>query len=592
MTVHSKYVVRSTLNEYTVKHIISMVNEKKITKPEFQRLIVWTNHPEKEGKSSFREFISFLMKAPQSCQIVTVIRNKDGSFKLIDGSNRINAILIHEKSPFLLFPELIEPLIHIINYELHISNTQKERMVNEFKKMSHSEFSYLNNKKMKSKYPDPEPNSTETNSKICLSKEDRNKLIECIEDIQDNMKVDGNPFDVIVKFPFREYDECDEMYTCELFIDMNKHHSKMEKRDMIAALLHATRITQLKDNNGNDIHGTFIADYNEHHERRFRKDSISCVPTNTLTGYKFLVVTEIHGHRECLFMPMYNEKFGIYGESNDSHSIPSKVWEIINDSKGPESYTNENAQLFYDKFMNAVRIFNKSCLAVFVDRELYTNSPLSANVISVLLCQIIGNVERGLSLNTIQTDVCRFILTTVTNAKTTLSRKTAGDLYTGLSKKHYKGNYTVLNGDEIRASLKIHAEAMKGQVNTMKTIYMAHFKKHIPNTEMPNTFQNDHIVPQSSKVADNDEIEAQTINIHRLGNLFPIGKDVNNKRKNKHPKDFYDKPYMKKFTDFELYDKCVSHECDIPSITDACVFDEMCSKLEFAYIDIVLNDTI
>jgi hypothetical protein len=101
----------------TLQELYKIYNN--ISKPKFQRDLLWTILPTKNEKiANFKDYIYFLMYTLNSVNTISLgsfIQDNEEKYTIIDGNNRINAVITFLNKPYLIFPEKYENLFKIIN---------------------------------------------------------------------------------------------------------------------------------------------------------------------------------------------------------------------------------------------------------------------------------------------------------------------------------------------------------------------------------------------------------------------------------------------------------------------------------------------
>lgn len=126
--------------QWYVNELISKINKKDISKPQFQRKRKWDIHPKKENNPNEKNYIKFLYDTENSVHAITFGEETDSEkiYSNIDGNNRINAIKHFIDKPFEIFNEYLDNLIHEIN-KLPLNQEDKERLITIFSNLSYSE---------------------------------------------------------------------------------------------------------------------------------------------------------------------------------------------------------------------------------------------------------------------------------------------------------------------------------------------------------------------------------------------------------------------------------------------------------------------
>ena len=118
-----------------------------------------------------------------------------------------------------------------------------------------------------------------------------------------------------------------------------------------------------------------------------------------------------------------------------------------------------------------------------------------------------------------------------------------------------------------------------------KLLILYYFKSKVPTDMLKCKFWIEHISAFSSSWKDK-------IDIDRLGNIIPIISEINQKRGNKHIKEYNQLDtmgFMQYIKDMipaiEIYDRMVKHEKNKSEIIDNGLYDEICTTNETNYIN-------
>ena len=104
--------------QWSVKELISKINNDEIRKPKFQRKRKWDLRPTNDSNPNERAYIIFLYDTENSVHAITFGQepaSKKICFSNIDGNNRINAIKHFIDNPFEIFSDYLDDLNVLIN---------------------------------------------------------------------------------------------------------------------------------------------------------------------------------------------------------------------------------------------------------------------------------------------------------------------------------------------------------------------------------------------------------------------------------------------------------------------------------------------
>ena len=114
--------------QWTVKELISKINNKEISKPKFQRKKKWDILPKNSNIPDERSYIIFLYNTCNSVHAITFGQENTTHiirFSNIDGNNRINTIKHFIDFPFHIFSEYLDDLYTFIK-TLEIEELDKD----------------------------------------------------------------------------------------------------------------------------------------------------------------------------------------------------------------------------------------------------------------------------------------------------------------------------------------------------------------------------------------------------------------------------------------------------------------------------------
>ena len=97
--------------QWSIKDLVTKINNQEINKPQYQRKRKWDIHPKKENKANEQSYINFLFDTENSVHAITFGQETNSQkiyFSNIDGNNRINAIKHFIDKPFEIFNEYLD----------------------------------------------------------------------------------------------------------------------------------------------------------------------------------------------------------------------------------------------------------------------------------------------------------------------------------------------------------------------------------------------------------------------------------------------------------------------------------------------------
>lgn len=132
--------VEITTETWSLKKLAE--KKDKIVKSQFQRNSNWSLHPnpKNEKKSNIRDYIIFLSNIGHSVLPISLgeyISNNEIRYSVIDGNNRINAIITFLDHPLKVFPDLKLALFDVLDEIMNNKEEDKET-IQELKEQIHN----------------------------------------------------------------------------------------------------------------------------------------------------------------------------------------------------------------------------------------------------------------------------------------------------------------------------------------------------------------------------------------------------------------------------------------------------------------------
>jgi len=230
---------KSIKNEvWSVNKIMSIIDNKKINKPKYQRPTMWNNVPlkknddfSKKTKPDIKSFIQFLNNTLNSVTAVILSKNND-LYSAIDGNNRIIAIRKYTNRPFEIFPEYLDELNSFIKNYVEFNNDDKKLIAQMFKEMS---YDFIINQFKYNKYFIENGYIDLYNDKL---KKIRDEFEKIIDDVIDKLKMNKNcDFGEHVKININIFEGYTATELCELFLSINKYDTKLQQNEILASSL-------------------------------------------------------------------------------------------------------------------------------------------------------------------------------------------------------------------------------------------------------------------------------------------------------------------------------------------------------------------
>jgi len=599
--------------QWSVKELISKINNQEISKPKFQRKRKWDLLPTNDNNPNEKAYIKFLYDTENSVHAITFGQENTERkiyFSNIDGNNRINAIKHFIDNPFDIFNEYLKELNELID-DIKLSKDDKYMLTNIFSKLSYCEI-------MKFKYNlffiKNGHDQLYTNIKIY-----RDEFENVIEEIQTKLKIRGSEnFDSNVKINVNLFEGYSTDELCKTFEDINKYNSKLSETELLACRLFNEYNFDINDNIFKSELKECIKEY---YTIKADGEVLNCYNYEPM-------IDKINAHDFIVgFQNLCNKKYPSFIDKTDVDglSLYFKLYKALYGSY-TGTFTNENVNDFKDKILSSCEIFNQIVLSMFTDKinsKLFNNScqeklkTLKKNNMFMLLSCIIGFINKNTDISIIkrQLEQCllyhfivgdlknrekredfknydsityraggKFIenatknlLSTPENISNKLSEELFNNLFNQLfievnnpyERKLENGN----NKNDKRRPLKFFE----------KTIMFYFYKERIPINILENDFSIEHICPNSSEW--NGELDKD-----RTGNLIPIIAIMNSSRGNKHINNYCKTKDGESFCEFikeiipeyNVYDTIVSHE-NKPIIKNNELYNKMCKQNEEKY---------
>lgn len=594
--------------QWTVKQLITKINNQEISKPKFQRKRKWDILPKSDNIPNEKAYIQFLYDTENSVHAITFGQetNSRNIYSNIDGNNRINAIKHFIDKPFEIFCEYLDDLIKLVK-SLDLTDEDKETL----KQIIHG-LSYNKIINFKYQFYFIECGHTDLYIKI---KKYRGEFMDELETIQSKLKLNGTEnFDSHVSINVNLFKGYNTDELCKTFEDINKYNSNLTETELLACrlfndnnfeisdLVFKTELEEcIKEYYKNKAHGEVLHCYNYDplQDRINAHDYI--VGFQNLSHQKYPFIDETDSDGSSLYFKLYKALFGSYTNTFTSTNI-NEFKTIIMESC--DILNNIVLSMFTDKLNS--KLFNKSC-----QEKLRT---LKKNNLVLILSSIIGYKNKKTHLHIIQKSLekCLIYHFMVSDLKDKDKREDfknhdsityrAGGGFIENTTKNILCNPEIISQkiteklfDDLLLHLYVEANT-PDQINNKsdkrrglkffeKTIMFYYYKERIPiNMLQLNEFSIEHICPNSSEW--DGELDKD-----RTGNLIPIIATINSSRGNKHIREYCKSINGETFCgfikdiipDYETYNNIISHKTKKPKIIDNELYNNMCKKNEETY---------
>jgi hypothetical protein len=601
--------------QWSVKELISKINNQEISKPKFQRKRKWDIVPKNDNNPNEKAYIKFLYDTENSVHAITFgqeTTSKKICFTNIDGNNRINAIKHFIDKPFEIFDDYLDKLNVEIN-KIDLSQEDKETLTKVFSNLSYTEimnFKYnlfFNKNGYETLYP-----------RIQIYRDLIGDVL--IEEIQTKLKIRGTEnFDSNVKINVNLFEGYNTDELCKTFEDINKYNSKLTETELLACRLFNECNFEITDN----IFKAELAEcITEYYNAKADGEVLICYnydPTrDTINAHDFIVG----------FQNLCNKKYPncIDKTDVDGLSLYFKLYKALYGSY-INTFTSKNVNDFKDKILDSCNILNQIILSIFTDKinsKLFNNTcqdklrTLRKNNLFMILSCIIGfkNNKTDISIIKQQLEKCLLFHFMVSDLKNKDERENfknydsityrAGGAFIENITKNLLTTPEIISNKLTKELFKQlicqlchevnnpHARKLENGKNKNdkrrplkffeKTIMFYYYKEKIPTNMLDNEFSIEHICPNSSEwdgALDKD----------RTGNLIPIISTINSSRGNKHISEYSKTKNGESFCEFikdiipkiSVYDNIVSHESK-PKIINNDLYSNMCKENEDKYI--------
>ena len=594
----------------------------KIKKPKFNRDLVWTikstDNNSKRKRANFEEFLQFLFKTRNTVSAISLgayLHNNEEYHVVIDGNNRINAIVAFFTCPYNVFTgyykELFEYIYSIPDDKMSLAI--KEMCKNVIQKLSYRELSTFN------RLDDMISDEIEIDRRIIRDIE--KKIVE----IQKKLRfADNSPYDTHIKLVINEFKNGTNREYCETFEDINKYSNTLSNNELLAATLFEVIIT-IADQ---DLKYKIITKIKEYYDSRGNDEVLETYSMELdlnmeISAYDFMVGFQNYCCDEYKIVEVF---------SSDGTSLFFKIYGYLYGSIEKDKFTHENINSFINKILFACNIISeayKTIMPVNINDNLFNKTSkndccrlVAKNSMTILFISIIANKDKISDKILIKNIRLVVIYHLLCNQK---YLKNVSEENIKIIKTHDKIEYTsggsfidnicksIIEHDNTKI-FNINRDIFLNLLNTIlnsslnektnqqervtnkrrqlnffdKILVSNFFNKKMSNFYLKEKYSIEHISPYSS-------VWENSIDINRLGNLFPTLEKINCSRGNSNL-EVYFKPENIEFTTIikkllpENYNEINNHSGRKTSITDINKYNEFCSNNEKLYIKTLVDD--
>jgi hypothetical protein len=536
-----------------VKNLAAKVNNGEIYKPKFQRKRKWDVIPKKTNVPSEKRYIEFLYDTYNSVHAITF--GLDGSkFSNIDGNNRINAIMHFLAEPLCLFPEKLFDLIDFIRQtDAKIVNDVENIM----KRISYDEI-------MTFKY-----NKYFIDKGFCDLYNDhlkqlRDELEPFFDELINSLKIkQRDRFDTDVLIIVNIFNGYSTEELAEVFGKINQYNSGLTEQEALASRLF--NITNFKIDNKlleYEIKQQLISFYQARKNNEILKCYVYDSDCDAMNAYDFMVGFQNYSSMKCAL---------IHKTDNDGLSLFFKIFKNLYKGSLDKTFTSENVNKFIGLICEVITILKKIEENIFMKNftggsnkifDAVNNKikSLTKNNMYLVITSIIGYIEKKTSEKDIlkAIEICVlyhfFVQCLEDKEKKDQYKLNDGILYEAggafidnkakeylktpdmISHRITQNIMSQLLEDLITENIKCKNYEIRTEKDKCdkrrprkvfeKVLIYYYYICRVPTQFLNNTFWVEHIFPFSCSWEN-------SIDIDRLGNIFPILENLNKERSNK-----------------------------------------------------------
>jgi hypothetical protein len=599
---------------WTVCELLEKIKNHEITKPKYQRKKKWRLLPDKKRDNvpNSRDYIDFLFKNHNSVHAISIADDNEGKFSNIDGNNRLYTLASFDKRPFDIYPDYLEEINVVINKLFENNKDAQEKVRHFFSTMSYFDIIHF---KYHSKFFNKKGETDLYNDYLKNFSDD---FEEPVERLQEKLRVKGKfEFDNYVRININLFTGYSTDELSEVFGDINKYNQTLSEIDLLASRLYNIDSFSIND-------AVLVASIKEelrtYYDEKSKDEVLDCFQFETdyaINAYDFMVGYQNLKHRYCNLIEKVND---------DGSSLFFKIYKTIYKGEFETTFTTENVNNFIEKIERATEILKSICDDLGVktlDEGIfdisYKNIHLRKNNLYIIFIAIIGyimnnedtltitkSIQRCIFFHLFAQDICDKDVRKQQNMDNEIHYEAGGAFIDNQAQKCLKFPHTI--------SEKITPVAMSRILNILitdntkpierylpngnqqknkrrgrkffeKLLMLFYFKSKVPTDLLKSKFWVDHITVFSSTWKN-------VLDIDRLGNIVPIVAEINQKRSNKHIKEYGrldTMGFMQYIKDMipsvEMYDQMVKHEKNKSEIVNNELYEHMCTNNETNYVN-------
>ena len=543
---------------WTIYELLEKIRNHEITKPKYQRKKKWCLLPnnKKDNVPNSKDYIDFLFKNHNSVHAISIADDNEGKYSNIDGNNRLYSLASFDKTPFEIYPEYLEEVITIIINEIKNVDIQN-KIKSIFCSMSYSDIIHF-------KFHKYFIEKGETELYNNHLKNLRDNFEEPIERIHEKLKVIGKfEFDKHVKININLFTGYTTEELSEVFGDINKYNQSLSEIDLLASRLYNINSFVINDM---VLVAAIKEELRKYYDEKSKDEVLDCFQFETndsINAYDFMVGYQNLQHGKCNLIENVND---------EGSTLFFKIYKTIYKGELEATFTTENINNFIEKIEKSTEILKNICedwgvktLDEGIFNISYKNIQLKKNLLYTIFCAIIGYININENINTIKKSIqkCIFFHFFVQDISDKDERKQqninseiryeAGVAFVenqaqrfikfphAISAKITKEVVTnvlnILISDNIKPVERylqngnLPKNKRRGHKYFEKLLMLYYFKSKVPTDMLKCKFWVEHIAVFSSSWKN-------TLDIDRLGNVIPIVAEINQKRSNKHIKEY------------------------------------------------------
>lgn len=622
MNKSDKMSNNTTNSQITCENLSWSINElyskyAEISKPKPQRDSNWTILPVNSNAPNYKDYITFLINNKNSVfpiSLGTQISNGKENYIVIDGNNRINAIITFMKLPYQIFPEYYVSIFNIIQ-----NSGIEETIKNDCKKCIET-LDYIRISNFR-RLDDIFPKTIELNSDLFRKIE--NELVDIQKKLLTN---DNSPFHLEIRLNINIFKKGTGNEYNKIFLDINKYQNGLSVNELLASILYNTHI----DINNNDLKYNINCKIKEFYDNKGKNEVLEQYKhvtehESTMTAYDFMVG----------FQNYCSDNYNVIHQFDSSGlSLFFKIYKYLFDDIEPENFINENIAIFIEKILFSCEILDNAYNSIFpsnIDERIFnkaaikTNKVIKKNPMLLILVSNIANkdliepnelvkMNKIVMMYHILSDK-KFLKNSCTeneinNFKTfdKIEYQAGGAFIDGicntiLSKEPNKifditkeifENMLNKNNESNRKPKSYNGSKVNGKKITKrrklnlfdKIVISNYWNRNIPNKFLKEQYSIEHITPFSS-------IWENEIDIDRIGNIFPTFNEINIKRGNRDLEIYKSCPLynsIKPLLPMENYNKINLYDNKKTTIISNELYNNYCLENEKNYISNLVRE--